>query len=384
MPDALGNTTIGLSMIVKNESGVILDCLESVRPLVDFMLIEDTGSSDGTPELIRGYLQREGIPGEVRVEAWRDFAFNRTLGLQMLRERKDIDYALVIDADETLEFEDGFDAAAFKRKLTADLYHVKIIFPPVEYFRPQLLKNHMAFEYRGVLHEFIEGPPGGFSPGTASGLFVRSGRKGGARSKDAKTYNRDTEILKKALIAEKDPFLISRYTFYLAQSYRDSKRPEKAIHYYQRRAKLGFWDQEIFVSLYEVAQLKEELGHAPHDVIGSYLAAYEACPSRAEALHGAVRFCRRKDLHNQGYILGRYAVTIPQPEGGLFIKPWIYDYGILDEFSVVAYWTGNYEESLAASTRLLTEGKLPESDRKRIEMNLEFARGKLKVGTEPQ
>ena len=122
MPGALKIKTIGLSMIVKNESAVILQCLESVKPLVDYMLIEDTGSTDGTQDLIRQYLEREGIPGEVREEPWRDFAFNRTLGLKMLREREDIDYVLVIDADEIVEYDKGFDVRAFKASLTEELY----------------------------------------------------------------------------------------------------------------------------------------------------------------------------------------------------------------------------------------------------------------------
>ncbi len=40
--------TIGLCMIVKNEAHVITRCLDSVCPLVDHVLIEDTGSTDAT------------------------------------------------------------------------------------------------------------------------------------------------------------------------------------------------------------------------------------------------------------------------------------------------------------------------------------------------
>src|ERR1700761_235877 len=90
---AAGVRTVGLCMIVKNEAHVILRCLESVRPLVDYVLIEDTGSTDGTQNIIRQYLDRERLPGEVFDEPWRDFADNRTLALQRLREKPEIDYA---------------------------------------------------------------------------------------------------------------------------------------------------------------------------------------------------------------------------------------------------------------------------------------------------
>ena len=379
MLGALKIKTIGLSMIVKNELAVILQCLESVKPLVDYMLIEDTGSTDGTQDLIRQYLKREGIPGEVREEPWRDFAFNRTLGLKMLREREDIDYALVIDADEIVEYDKGFDVRAFKASLTEELYHVKIRLPPIEYYRPQLLKNRVAFEYRGVLHEFVEGPPGGFSVGTASGFHMLSGR-GGARSQDPNKYQRDASVLECALRTERDPFLISRYTFYLAQSYKDLVNKDKALRHYLERSKLGFWDQEVYISLYEAASLTEQLKYPPHEVIGSYLTAYEQCAWRAEALHGAVRYCRLNNLHKQGYLIGKHAITIPRPDTGLFLQTWIYDYGVLDEFSVVAYWAGHYDECLEISLRLLAEGKLPQDQRPRIEMNADFARKKLSLG----
>ncbi|MEU5316418.1 glycosyltransferase [Streptomyces sp. NPDC021056] len=40
-------------MIVKNEAHVIRRCLESVLPLVDTWVILDTGSPDGTQDIIR-------------------------------------------------------------------------------------------------------------------------------------------------------------------------------------------------------------------------------------------------------------------------------------------------------------------------------------------
>src|SRR5690242_484513 len=90
--------TIGLCMIVKDEAAVIERCLDSVRPLIDYALIEDTGSTDGTQEIVRAYLRRHGIAGEVIEEPWRDFAYNRTHVMARLRDRVSIDYALIMDA----------------------------------------------------------------------------------------------------------------------------------------------------------------------------------------------------------------------------------------------------------------------------------------------
>jgi glycosyltransferase involved in cell wall biosynthesis len=50
-----------LSMIVKNEAAVIARCLESVRPCVGAWAIVDTGSTDGTQQIVRDCLR--DLPG---------------------------------------------------------------------------------------------------------------------------------------------------------------------------------------------------------------------------------------------------------------------------------------------------------------------------------
>src|SRR5262245_27538846 len=57
--------TIGLCMIVKNETKVIRQCLESTLPLIDYILVIDTGSTDGTQEMIRDFLAHHNIEGTV-------------------------------------------------------------------------------------------------------------------------------------------------------------------------------------------------------------------------------------------------------------------------------------------------------------------------------
>jgi glycosyltransferase involved in cell wall biosynthesis len=84
---------LALVMIARDEAHCIERCLSSVRGHVDEMLVLDTGSTDGTPEL----AHRAGA--RVASFAWRDdFAAARNAAL----EQADADWALVLDADEWL------------------------------------------------------------------------------------------------------------------------------------------------------------------------------------------------------------------------------------------------------------------------------------------
>lgn len=363
--------SVGLCMIVRNEAHIVRRCLESVLPLIDYALVVDTGSEDGTQDIVRAFLQGNNLPGKVIEEPWRDFAYNRSFALAALRERNDVDYGLMIDADEVLVYEDGFDADHFKQSLYCDLYDVQTRFGTLVYLRPQLFSNRKPFCYKAVLHEYLD--CGDIdSRGTAHGFFNRPSPDG-FRSRNPNKFRDDAAVLEKALHTERDPFLITRYTFYLAQSYRDCGENARALEAYLRRSKQGFWEQEVYVSLYNAARIKEEMGCAAAEVIQAYLDAYEICPARAEALHGAIRLCRLHGKHRQGYILAKHALDLACLHDGLFMEQWIYDYGLLDEFSVVAYWAGYFRASFDACLRLLEDRKVPPEDRERIRRNAEFS-----------
>ena len=66
-------------MIVKNESEVIKRCLDSVIPVIDYWVIIDTGSNDGTQDIIKNHLK--DIPGELHERPWKNFGENRTEAL---------------------------------------------------------------------------------------------------------------------------------------------------------------------------------------------------------------------------------------------------------------------------------------------------------------
>jgi hypothetical protein len=364
--NAIGQT-VCLNMIVKNESAVIRRCLDSVRPIIDRWVIVDTGSTDGTQDIIREHLH--DLPGELHERPWRDFAHNRSEALEFARGKSD--YTLIIDADDTLEVAPDASLSA----LTADFYTIEIDDAGTVYRRTQLMRSALPWRYEGVLHEY---PACDGASSSAHLSAVRMQRNhDGARRRDPETYRRDAAVLEAALRTETNPFMLARYQFYLAQSYRDCGEPERALEHYLTRAELGFWQEEIFISLYSAAQMKEQIGYPDQEVIDAYLRAADALPTRAEALHGASRFCRQKGLNEEGYQIAKRGLEIPVPSDGLFVEPWIYETGLLDELAVNAYWSGRNWDCLDASLKILETGKLAGAEMQRVIANARFASERL-------
>ena len=360
-------------MIVTNEAPVIRRCLDSVRPLIDHWVIVDTGSTDGTQDIIRAHMA--DLPGTLHDRPWVDFAHNRSESLALARPHAD--YSLVIDADDFLEPVDGSSV----HELTQDCYTLDIIDTPLRYPRKQLVHNRLAWRYRSVLHEFIDCEQA-HSVGHLPWLMRRN--HDGARRRDGSTYVKDAQILSRALETEQDPFLRARYTFYLAQSFRDCQQFKLAIARYQERAKMGGWQEEVFYSLYQVAKLKERLERPDEEVLAAYEAASQASVTRMEALHGASRYCRIKGRYAQGYDLAQRGLGRPYPPEALFGEPSVYETGLLDEFAVNAYWTDRHIECLDACLKILHTEKFSGADLRRVVSNAQFSLKKIQAATQAQ
>jgi glycosyltransferase involved in cell wall biosynthesis len=364
--------TVTLCMIVKDEAHVIERCLASILPVIDYWVIMDTGSTDGTQQKIKEFFERNGIEGELHQTTWTDFGTNRTEALDYAR-KSGRDYSLMIDADEILVFDPGFDPDQFKAGLTADLYNVFAIYGQTKYHRPQLTSNKKNFYYRGILHEYVDCHEPIETRDFAKG-FINTPIQDGNRSKSADKYAKDAEVFEKVLasgnVEEKD---FNRYHFYLAQSYRDSQQWEKSLDAYLKRASLGGWNEEVFYSYYQAARIMEILKKEFDEIIRMYFQAYQVAPWRAESLWAAARLCRNYCRWDQAYRFAKQALKIRYPEGALFVGQGIYEWAILDEFAISAYWTEHYRESRMASIQLLNEGKFPADQKERIEANLKFS-----------
>ncbi|NBU97284.1 MAG: glycosyltransferase, partial [Spirochaetia bacterium] len=353
-PELLEKTqpTICLTMIVKNESQVIRRCIDSVKDYINYWVIVDTGSTDGTQDLIKEIMSEYDIPGELHERPWVDFGHNRTESLQYAKGKAD--YRLIIDADDVLFIENqGINPFL---NIDKDFYKIKIRLGTLAYYRSQLIRGDQDWKYIGVLHEYLSGPEeisleDDFLEGVEMHASV-SGHNRDIKGKD-KYYN-DALIFEKAILTtpkEELPIdLERRYVFYMAQSYRDAGMHERSIEAYQRRVDLGGWAEEVYISKYWIARQKQTMQKPDEDIIDSYLKAWEYRPNRLEALYHLIKFLGSKKRYALAFAFSAIGMKTGSCSDILFVEDEIWKWRMPDEYSVLAYYNGNAEEAHKTTT----------------------------------
>jgi glycosyltransferase involved in cell wall biosynthesis len=160
---------LALAMIVKNEAPNIRATLESVRPFVDYWAIFDTGSTDGTQEIIKSVM--EGVPGEVYEGNFVDFATSRNHALDLVQGQAD--FSLMLSGDETLS---GGDALRVfleeKRDAVHGAYCIEMQSGSQAWVYPRILRVDTKWRYVGLVHEVPIGPNKETSGPVAPGVRV--------------------------------------------------------------------------------------------------------------------------------------------------------------------------------------------------------------------
>jgi len=347
-------------MIVKNESKTLPRCLESVKNILDYYVICDTGSTDDTKEIIQKILKN--IPGIIYDIPWVNFGYNRTKALELAKGKTD--YAILLDADNTLVINPDFN----KEKLTADAYYLRQL-GSLDYSQILLINNRLLFKYFGTTHEYIESHECKIEEELKE-LKIKDFEDGSNRKNKSL---RDIELLKQGIIDEPNS---SRYHFYLAQTYKDIGEYEKAIEYYLKRIEMKGWEEETYYSMYSLAYCEEQLGKIK-EAKYHYLSAWEFRPTRAESLFRLAQLCRCRKEYQQGYMFAKKGLEITYPKDKLFINKNIYDYELLFEKSICSYWLGKYPEAYNECKKIMEMSGIPENIADQNKKNIQFSEQKI-------
>ena len=148
--------SISLCMILKNEEKVIERCLDSIKNVVDEIILVDTGSTDRTEEICKGYTNK------IYHFSWNDdFAAARNYSFSKASK----DYILWLDADDVILPEDNEKLIKLKEIVTEDVDSVQMNYVlsrdekgtvTSSLMRNRLVKRSKRYKWIGAVHEYLE------------------------------------------------------------------------------------------------------------------------------------------------------------------------------------------------------------------------------------
>lgn len=160
--------------------------------------------------------------------------------------------------------------------------------------------------------------------------------------------------------------------FEKAQALQENNLLEEALSAYQKRSVMGGAEAEVFWSLYQKGIIEQQLNYDDNIFIESYTKAYHLAPDRTEPLYRLACYYHMQGKNNLGYLLANVATRFSKPTHTLLVEDWIYQWGVLLEYSLCSYYTGRYEEFIWANNLLLEDLKIPSNVRQCVEDNLKL------------
>ena len=375
-------TTICLVMMVKNEAPIILDTLRAVATYIDHAVIIDSGSTDGTQDIMEKFFQDNDIQFAIfNNNDWTETGMKgggqkRTEALA--RAQYVCDYRLLLDADNIFHVQD----LDFKKNIGgAGAYYLTKKCAHLEYQVPLLFKSDQVWEYVGVLHEYSQRVDGPTAYETLSGVTViESTKDAGHRQRGREYYYGhalaiETELLKSTISEQ----LRIRYWFYLAQSYQDAGMIERAIECYNKRLSMGGWVEETYITMLRLALLHKQQGMHIEHVISLLLTAWEFRQHRMEAAYEVMQILNAHGRHRLSYMVGDRCLQVDvdiTSRDLLFVDQDIQRWKFYDAYSIAAYYCGYPDEAYDITMGIAA--RVPDDQLDRIHKNIEFFKAGMK------
>lgn len=365
---------ICLNMIVKNESHIICRALKSVRNLIDYYVICDTGSDDNTCGLVQDFFNDYDISGQIFHTTFKNFEINRNEALHYAKQYSSSEFILLMDADMVLQY--NLPVSSILNVLQShDIFHLYQGSDDCLYKNIRIVRSNLSMEYKGVTHEYLDyvGEPKVYTFDAEDFRILDIGDGGCKQDK----FERDIRLLSDGL--RREPKNV-RYMFYLANSYRDYGDISNAIIMYQTRGVSGGWVEEVWYSYYQIGKCYMELKD-PEKAIGYWLTAFQVFKERIENLYQIVRYYRECGEHELAYhfyfVCKEHLANITLSSDHLFFEKDVYDYKLDYEYTVIAYYLKKDRFSVIEKIHLLLSKDISDTYLNSIWNNFKFYKTRL-------
>lgn len=385
---------LALNFICKNESHVVERMLNSAKSITDLIVVNDTGSTDGTQDLIKKFGKENNIPTYVFERPFDNFEKSRNYAMNKLRDvvkelKWDSDkvHGYWFDCDEQLIIDKDFN----KKQFTKDLYMINTFIGSMKYTRNTFFKVSKPFKWYGPVHEFIVCEDKKITSGLASGISVDVKMEGASWKGNvpAKYKSHAFELEKYIDENRKDP----RWIFYTAQSYHDSastgdrledeERLRRSMKYYQERvSRTDGYSEEIYYSQFRIGAIMKALEMPWSETHQALLKAYSIDPIRGESIKMIIDYYLQVNEWHNAYLYSKFAKLnfhkkSPYPKRLLFVDQTLYEWKFLESHAATSFYTGRMEEAKSSYQEILKISKknpefFTEKDLEKINANGKF------------
>jgi len=330
---------IVLITMFKNEAKTIRRMLESCYKYIDYVIFQDNGSTDGTPQIVADFCNEHQINGFVYQveEGWVSFGWNRDHLLQTcLKADHGCDWIMKMDCDEYMEVDENFDWSVFN-DTSIQSFHVPSIAPGLTYYRAWIWNAKLPWKFNhDLVHETITLEMDGIGENFQRVNLPRSFRhigttEGESYSKPTK-YVTDALLLEEKLISENTMLEDIYHFWYVGKSYFDSYKCQEFplkqshqnefarrsiyyfkeyvnhIHQYDKTGVPDRIDEFGYFAMYCIAHTYKHLGDV-ENAIEFYNRAGKFCPRRNEHLVRLCEICGEQEDYLTMLGMANYLLT---------------------------------------------------------------------------
>lgn len=333
---------LSLCMIVRNEERNLAQCLDSVREVMDEIIILDTGSTDATKEIALRYTPH------VHDYIWQDdFAEARNAAMSLATKP----FIMWLDADDVIDppeleklvelkvaLHDGVDAVMMP-------YHYAFSDsgdPLLVFERERIVRRAAGFSFSGMVHEAM----------AVSGHIIHADIAIRHTGEHGESSNRRNLGIYEAWIG-KGRNLTPRDQYYYARELKSAGEYERAVQAFDAFLSMDGWSVNRQDALLEKGECLVKLGRLD-EAKRTYFASLEDGEPRAETLCAlGAAFEQEEQLHAAA-LWYRAALLCRMPEDRrVFTFPDAYGYVPLMQLCVILSRLGQEEEACRMNEQAL-------------------------------
>lgn len=356
----MDKATVSLVLLVKDEAPSIEKIIESAELAIDRVDVLDTGSTDGTQELVRKTCDRLAIPYSIHEEPFVDFSTSRNRALALAEPHAV--FGLQLSGDEyltgALVLRDFCVVRRDQTGLGKNLFHVTLRIGNLTWKHSRLVRLGSGWQWYGPVHEGMDykQPEGGdLSTDVIESIvspecFIRHEGYDEARKK--RRFHRDLELLRAEwLKSPHDP----RTLFYLAQTYEGLEAWGEAARLFAMRSRMTTgWEEERFQASFRSGLNVRRAGFPGYEATSMFLAAAGMRPWRAEPFMALAEQYLLINEIGTAYVFASSAARLAYPANdALLVEEDIYEWKAAYYVALTAGKVGQFEEGERATLKVL-------------------------------